>query len=578
MLVLEGKSHVSIAQLQNALEALNKVLPTPLKSVNATTVHYIEYAEGVTALTDAQRVMVDACLDYGYDVARGDVGSSVTVLPRPGTTTPWSSKATEILALCLNPSPVRRIEHGVRWEFSRDLSADELALVRPVIHDRMTHVVIASSVPVTEEMMFQHQKPKELTFIPLNKASLEEANVKFGLAIQPDEIEYILSSWTRDPSNVELMMFAQVNSEHCRHKIFNASWTIDGKEAEHSLFQMIKNTHKCNPTGVLSAYKDNAAVLEGHTAGRFFSDPNTKEYGVVEEPVHIVCKVETHNHPTSIAPFAGAATGSGGEIRDEGATGIGGKPKAGLTGFSVSHLHLKDAAQPWENKEIGKPERIASAQQIMLEAPIGGARFNNEFGRPNVCGYFRSFLEDVEGDVKGYHKPIMLAGGLGNIRGQHVEKKPVPPNSPVVVLGGPAMLIGLGGGAASSMTQGAASADVDFASVQRDNAELERRCQEVIDGCWQLDEENPILLIHDVGAGGLSNAIPEVLHDSGNGGRIDLRKVPNVDSGMSPMEIWCNEAQERYVIACSQTGLARLEELCKRCVHCNLLHNLIIQQ
>ncbi|KAJ9438827.1 Phosphoribosylformylglycinamidine synthase, partial [Diplonema papillatum] len=301
-----------------------------------------------------------------------------------------------------------------------------------------------------------------------------------------------------------------------------------------------------------------------HTAMRFFPDPASKEYGAVEEPIHIVCKVETHNHPTAVSPFPGAATGVGGEIRDEGATGIGGKPKAGLTGFSVSHLLLPGAEQPWEDRTIGKPNRIASALQIMLDAPIGGARFNNEFGRPNVCGYFRSFLQDVGGQVKGYHKPIMLAGGLGNIRDQHLFKKKVGPGCHIVVLGGPAMLIGLGGGAASSMAQGASAEDVDFASVQRDNAELERRCQEVIDRCWELGDHNPILCIHDVGAGGLSNAIPEVLHDSGNGGIIHLRKVPNTEPGMSPMEVWCNEAQERYVIACNTEGLASLEAICQR--------------
>ena len=565
MLVLEGKSHLSAAKLEAALARINDVLATPVKALSVTTIHYIDFVEGSTSLSAEETATVEKCLNYGYNVARVEAKSHVTVIPRPGTQTPFSSKATEILSLCLHPSPIARIEHGAKWEFDRVLTAEELAAATPVIHDRMTQTVVPQTSEVTEDMLFKHLQPKELTSVPLNREALEAANVKFGLAIQADEMEYILGAWPRDPTNVELMMFAQVNSEHCRHKIFNAEWTIDDVKQENSLFQMIKNTYKCNPEGVLSAYKDNAAVLKGHSAGRFFSDPKTKEYGTVEEPIHIVCKVETHNHPTAISPYAGAATGNGGEIRDEGATGIGGKPKAGLSGFSVSHLNIPGAERPWEEPEVGKPAKIASAMQIMLEGPIGGAAFNNEFGRPNICGYFRSFLQTVaEGEVKGYHKPIMLAGGLGNIRDQHVEKKPVPSGAHVVVLGGPAMLIGLGGGAASSMAQGSAAEDVDFASVQRDNAELERRCQEVIDACWALGESNPILLIHDVGAGGLSNAIPEVLHDSGNGGVIDLRKVPNSEKGMSPMEIWCNEAQERYVLTCDDEGLATLEALCKR--------------
>eukprot|EP01064_Diplonema_japonicum_P025979 TRINITY_DN37407_c0_g1_i1.p1 TRINITY_DN37407_c0_g1~~TRINITY_DN37407_c0_g1_i1.p1 ORF type:complete len:1297 (+),score=378.53 TRINITY_DN37407_c0_g1_i1:44-3934(+) len=567
MLVLRGNAHASEAQVKKVLSLLNSRLSEPVKQLCLVTMHYIELKEG-SELSDEARAMVDKCLEYGYHLDEKLAGASpysLTVLPRSGTTTPWSSKATEILALCLHPSPVSRIEHGVAWKFDRKLTDEEVALIKDIIHDRMTQTILPDGSEATHEMLFSHSSPKELRTVPLNLESLNEANRNFGLALQADEIEYIIKSWPRDPTDAELMMFAQVNSEHCRHKIFNASWTLDGEEMPRSLFQMIKNTHANAPEGVLSAYKDNAAVLKGHTAQRFFSDANTHEYKAVEEPVHIVCKVETHNHPTAISPFAGAATGSGGEIRDEGATGIGGKPKAGMCGFSVSHLLIPEAEQPWEDKEIGKPKKIASALQIMLDAPIGASRFNNEFGRPAVNGYFRSFLQTVKnGDVKGYHKPIMLAGGLGNIRDNHIEKKPVGPGCHVVVLGGPAMLIGLGGGAASSMAQGSAAEDVDFASVQRDNAELERRCQEVIDACWALGDENPILCIHDVGAGGLSNAIPEVLHDSGNGGVIHLRKVPSTEMGMSPMEIWCNEAQERYVIACNSEGLARIEAICKR--------------
>eukprot|EP01059_Diplonema_ambulator_P004072 TRINITY_DN13760_c0_g3_i1.p1 TRINITY_DN13760_c0_g3~~TRINITY_DN13760_c0_g3_i1.p1 ORF type:complete len:1296 (+),score=515.77 TRINITY_DN13760_c0_g3_i1:77-3964(+) len=566
MLVLTGNAHASAAQVKKVLSLLNGRLSEPVKQLCLITVHYIELKEG-KELTEDDKAMIDKCLDYGYHLdekAAAESPFSLTVLPRAGTTTPWSSKATEILSLCLHPSPVTRIEHGVVWKFDRVLTEAEVSLIKDIIHDRMTQVVIPHGKEVTEDMLFRHTSPKDLRTVPLNTESLKAANTNFGLALQDDEIEYIIKSWPRDPTDAELMMFAQVNSEHCRHKIFNANWTLDGAEVPNSLFAMIKNTYKCNPEGVLSAYKDNAAVLKGPVAPRFYSDSKTKEYVTSEEPIHIVCKVETHNHPTAISPFAGAATGSGGEIRDEGATGIGGKPKAGMCGFSVSHLLLPDAVQPWEDTEIGKPDKISSALQIMIDGPIGASRFNNEFGRPAINGYFRSFLQTVEGNVKGYHKPIMLAGGLGNIREQHIEKKPVSPGCHIVVLGGPAMLIGLGGGAASSMAQGSASEDVDFASVQRDNAELERRCQEVIDACWALGDDNPILCIHDVGAGGLSNAIPEVLHDSGNGGKIYLRKVPNMELGMSPMEIWCNEAQERYVIACDTAGLERFEDICKR--------------
>eukprot|EP01060_Flectonema_neradi_P028757 TRINITY_DN3873_c0_g2_i3.p1 TRINITY_DN3873_c0_g2~~TRINITY_DN3873_c0_g2_i3.p1 ORF type:complete len:1309 (+),score=330.52 TRINITY_DN3873_c0_g2_i3:512-3928(+) len=412
-------------------------------------------------------------------------------------------------------------------------------------------------------MLFHVGTPGVFRSVERTEDSLKTANTEFGLALKDDEIKYIVDSWTRPPTDVELMMFAQVNSEHCRHKIFNAEWTIDGEVKEHSLFAMIRNTHKENPNGVLSAYKDNAAILQGPKGNRFFANQKTREYETTEEEIHIVIKVETHNHPTAVSPFPGAATGSGGEIRDEGATGIGGKPKAGLCGFSVSHLLIPECIREWE-EDVGKPGRISSAMDIMLEAPIGSARFNNEFGRPNICGYFRSFLQKVGGEIKGYHKPIMLAGGLGNIRNKDINKKAVPADAHIVVLGGPSMLIGLGGGAASSMAQGQTSETVDFASVQRDNAELERRCQEVIDCCWAAGDDNPILIIHDVGAGGLSNAIPEVLHDSGLGGVIDIRKVPSTEYGMSPMEIWCNEAQERYVIACDEAGFKNLEAMCKR--------------
>ena len=359
------------------------------------------------------------------------------------------------------------------------------------------------------------------------------------------------------------MMFAQANSEHCRHKIFNADWVIDGKHMEHSLFAMIRNTHALNPAGTLVAYKDNSSVIQGSRSARFFPDAATHEYRYLEEDTHILMKVETHNHPTAISPFPGAATGAGGEIRDEGATGVGGKPKAGITGFSVSNLRIPGGEQPWET-DHGKPGRIASALEIMLDGPLGGAAFNNEFGRPILGGYFRTFEETVAGEVRGYHKPIMLAGGLGNIRAAHVHKQAIQPGTNIVVLGGPAMLIGLGGGAASSMTTGVSHEDLDFASVQRGNPEMQRRCQEVIDQCWARGAENPIVSIHDVGAGGLSNAVPEIINDAGLGGEFELRSIPNDQPGMSPMQIWCNEAQERYVLAVADEYLDAFKKLCER--------------
>ena len=386
-----------------------------------------------------------------------------------------------------------------------------------------------------------------------------------GLALAPDEIDYLEGSFrrmSRDPTDVELMMFAQANSEHCRHKIFNARWIVDGVEQERSLFAMIRHTHAASPQGTVVAYADNAAVMEGASVRRFYPGPEGR-YAAHAEATHILMKVETHNHPTAIAPFPGAATGSGGEIRDEGATGRGAKPKAGLTGFTVSHLRLPALPQPWERHD-GKPGRIASALDIMLEGPIGGASFNNEFGRPNLLGYFRTFEQEVAGEVRGYHKPIMIAGGLGNIRADHTAKRPIPEGALLIHLGGPGMLIGLGGGAASSMATGANAADLDFDSVQRGNAEMQRRAQEVIDRCWQLGAANPILSIHDVGAGGLSNAFPELVHGGGAGAAFDLRRLPSEEPGMAPREIWCNEAQERYVLAIRAEDRERFAALCER--------------
>ncbi len=452
---------------------------------------------------------------------------------------------------------------SVPWPFHVEadaaLDATQLLCIAALLHDRMTEDDVAG--------LFVSDRPRALRSVSRSLAGLKEANTVLGLALSADEVEYLHTSFERlgrDPTDVELMMFAQANSEHCRHKIFNAGFTIDGVPQEKSLFAMIRNTHAHAPAGVLSAYKDNASVIEGSQGDRYFPDPDSGIYGAHAEAIDILMKVETHNHPTAIAPFAGAATGSGGEIRDEGATGVGAKPKAGLVGYSVSNLRIPGFEQPWE-KPFGKPDRIVSALDIMLEGPLGAAAFNNEFGRPCIAGYFRSFEQSADaGRARGYHKPIMIAGGLGNVRRAHVEKGEVPVGAHLVVLGGPAMLIGLGGGAASSMDSGKSSADLDFASVQRGNPEIQRRAQEVIDRCWALGADNPVHLIHDVGAGGLSNAVPEAVAHSHRGAQVDLRAVPNAEPGMSPMEIWCNEAQERYVLAVAEQGLARFEAIARR--------------
>ncbi len=491
------------------------------------------------------------------------------VTPRPGTISPWSSKATDIAHIC-GLDAVHRIERGIAYLFDIDCDPNDkmIAVIEDAIHDRMTESIMTSAADAG--VLFTIAEPANLKSIPLleeGPAAIERANIELGMALADDEIEYLADAFSvlgRNPTDVELMMFAQANSEHCRHKTFRASWTLDGKKQAYSLMEMIRNTYQhTNGEGVLSAYEDNASVIEGARGCRFYPDPETREYGYVEEDVHILMKVETHNHPTAIAPFPGAATGSGGEIRDEGAVGRGSKPKAGLTGYSVSNLHIPDLEEPWEI-EYGKPDRISSALDIMIQGPIGGAAFNNEFGRPNICGYFRTFEAEFNGEVRGYHKPIMIAGGMGNIRAGHVEKTNIEVGASLIVLGGPAMLIGLGGGAASSMTTGSSDADLDFASVQRGNPEMEHRCQEVIDHCWQLGDHNPIQFIHDVGAGGLSNALPELVKDGGVGGAFEMRDVPNDEPGMSPLEIWCNEAQERYVIAVAEKDLHRFAAICER--------------
>lgn len=570
MQVMFGAAALSAFKTSKLLATLQDQLPS-VTAVSAQFIHLIDVDE----LDVKATVILQSLLHYGsaYTAVHDDAVLQRIVIPRPGTISPWSSKASDIVHNC-GLTQVQRVERGTVFSVgvSTPLNADQRSLLDSLLHDRMTQSVLDEVAAA--EILFQHAEPKPMAEVDMlggGKAALQSANISMGLALADDEIDYLFDRFSalgRNPNDIELMMFAQANSEHCRHKIFNASWTIDGENQPHSLFGMIRNTHKQSPENVLSAYSDNAAVMRGHVADRFFPMPDSRQYQYTNEPVHILMKVETHNHPTAIAPFPGAATGSGGEIRDEGATGRGAKPKAGLTGFSVSNLRIPALPQPWE-QDLGKPAHIASALDIMLEAPIGGAAFNNEFGRPNLAGYFRSFEDIVvneagASEVRGYHKPIMIAGGIGNIRESHVQKGDIDVGAKLIVLGGPAMLIGLGGGAASSMAAGSGNEDLDFASVQRDNPEMERRCQEVIDQCWQLGDENPIAFIHDVGAGGLSNALPELVKDGGRGGVFNLRDIPSAESQISPLEIWCNEAQERYVMAVPPDKLARFDAICAR--------------
>ena len=549
-IALKGQQGFSGFRLKALLEVIKTDFPA-INSVDCTELYLCSLTGESTALL--KRAEKDLSKILKAKIIKKELELNQFILiPRFGTISPWSSKATEILANA-GMNFLNRIEKGLCFSVETSVDLEQMVLheVGKKIYDRMTQSIITKLSNAKDLFKKLEAKPVlEIQILKEGKESLEEANNSLGLALSGEEIDYLYKSYTKNnsnPTDAELMMFAQANSEHCRHKIFNASWEIDGKKTPKSLFDMIRNTHETNSDGVLSAYKDNAAVLRGYKSKRFYPDTSSV-YKTKEEDIHVVAKVETHNHPTAISPFPGAATGSGGEIRDEGATGRGAKPKAGLCGFSVSNLRIPGSQEDWEGDEK-KPDRICSPLQIMLEAPIGAAAFNNEFGRPNVLGYFRSFEMTVNENLYGYHKPIMLAGGLGNIKGNHVEKSEVPIGSKLVVLGGPAMLIGLGGGSASSLLSGEAEQDLDFASVQRDNAEMERRCQEVIDRCWQRDETNPILFIHDVGAGGLSNAIPELIKDSGRGGFIELRNIPNAEPNMSPMEIWCNESQERYVLA-----------------------------
>lgn len=571
MQILRGSSALSDYKIDKLMAALRQA-SVPVGSISTVYVHLIDCAQ---PLSDEQQQVLSKILTYGpVDSGHGEQGELFLVVPRVGTISPWATKATNIAHNC-GLTQIHRIERGIAYYIASASGAAfsdaERSAIAALIHDRMMQVVLSDFDAAAE--LFSTQQPAPFKTIALStggRAALERANVELGLALSPEEMDYLLESFAnlgRDPSDIELYMFAQMNSEHCRHKVFNAKWEIDGEEQEKSLFGMVRNTFEATPDYVLSAYRDNAAVMEGSVAGRFFADSTSHEWTFHQEDMPILMKVETHNHPTAISPFPGAATGSGGEIRDEGATGVGSKPKAGLCGFSVSNLKIPGYVRPWEH-DFGKPNRIASALDIMIEGPLGAASFNNEFGRPNLCGYFRTYEEQVASfngtEIRGYHKPIMLAGGWGNIRREHIKKDHIDPGAKLIVLGGPAMNIGLGGGAASSMNSGQSAEELDFASVQRGNPEMQRRCQEVIDACWELGPDNPIMFIHDVGAGGLSNAMPELVADGGVGGRFELRAIPNDEPGMSPLQIWCNESQERYVLAVMPDKFPIFEEFCQR--------------
>ncbi|MEZ9132439.1 phosphoribosylformylglycinamidine synthase [Vibrio breoganii] len=569
MRILRGSPALSEFRVQKLLE-LCREQDLPVTGIYAEFMHFADVSAELDA-SEAEKL--EKLLTYGPTIEEHEPqGTLVLVTPRPGTISPWSSKSTDIAHNC-GLDKVKRLERGTAYYVETSVALDEAQTkaVKALVHDRMMEVVFGEMEQAAA--LFTVAEPAPHTVVDVlagGRKALEDANVNLGLALAEDEIDYLVDSFNtlgRNPNDIELMMFAQANSEHCRHKIFNADWTIDGVVQDKSLFKMIKNTMEVTPDHVLSAYKDNAAVMEGSKVGRFFPNPETRQYSYNHEDAHILMKVETHNHPTAISPWPGASTGSGGEIRDEGATGIGGKPKAGLVGFTTSNLRIPGFEQPWET-DFGKPGRIVTALDIMTEGPLGGAAFNNEFGRPNLLGYFRTYEEKVTShageEIRGYHKPIMIAGGMGNIRDEHVQKKEIPVGAKLIVLGGPAMNIGLGGGAASSMASGQSAEDLDFASVQRENPEMERRCQEVIDRCWQLGDDNPIAFIHDVGAGGISNALPELVDDGERGGKFQLRDVPNDEPGMSPLEIWCNESQERYVMAVADENMAAFDTICKR--------------
>lgn len=580
MLSLRGSAALSPFRIEKIQKKLDLACP----NIGHVYAEFWHFAWVNGTLSAEQHSTLRQILTYGPKMqAENPAGDGsvelILVLPRVGTISPWASRATDIVQHC-GLAQVQRVERGIAYYVKTNngqpLTADERQQLLPLIHDRMTESVFSTLEDAAK--LYHQDAPKPLCTVDIlqgGKAALNQANSEMGLALSPDEVDYLFDNFTkmqRNPTDVELMMFAQANSEHCRHKIFNADWVVDGAQQEMSLFGMIRNTHKLNPGNTVVAYSDNASIVAGQKQGeptkRFYPDADGG-YRFVEEDMHFLMKVETHNHPTAISPFAGAATGAGGEIRDEGATGSGSKPKAGLTGFSVSNLNIPDFTQPWETNSIGKPGRIASPLQIMIDGPLGGAAYNNEFGRPNIAGYFRTLelqapAANGASEVRGYHKPIMLAGGIGNISAKHSKKNPIPPGAALIQLGGPAMLIGLGGGAASSMDTGSNVENLDFDSVQRGNPELERRAQEVIDRCWQLGDANPILSIHDVGAGGISNAFPELVNDAGVGAKFQLRDVHNEEPGMSPRELWSNEAQERYVMAIAKEDLSRFKEICER--------------
>src|SRR5450830_287531 len=589
MLILPGSNALSAFRTTNLLNRLQEVDA----NIVAVTARYQHFVDVSAALHDSEIDRLRALLVYGESFNASEEGETFVVIPRLGTISPWASKATEIALNCGMPQ-IRRIERGISYFVqmktgflggAKELKKEQRDAVAALLHDRMTEIVLANTNEA--QALFSTLEAKPLAFVDIlagGKNALLDANTELGLALSEDEIDYLVDAFStvkRNPTDVELMMFAQANSEHCRHKIFNADWTIDGVVQTKSLFGMIKNTHELQPKGTVVAYSDNSSIMEGATVSRFYPRGANHEYAASTELTHTLMKVETHNHPTAISPFPGASTGAGGEIRDEGATGRGAKPKAGLTGFTVSNLSLPDAVRSWETaasvtaplasrsdaEQYGKPERIASPLQIMIDGPLGGAAFSNEFGRPVLGGYFRTYEQNVGVDsdaVFGYHKPIMIAGGIGNISAQHTHKNDIPVGSLLVQLGGPGMRIGMGGSAASSMTTGSNTADLDFDSVQRGNPEMERRAQEVINACWQMGADNPIISIHDVGAGGLSNAFPEITNDAKRGAIFDLRKIPLEESGMAPKEIWSNESQERYVLAISPDNLPLFKALCER--------------
>ena len=560
---LRGASALSLFRIQKLTQKA-AALGLPQAEIAS---EYWYFVSSPAPLDAAQTEKLQALLS-AVRVDTPAAGQSLFLItPRIGTISPWSSKATDIAHNC-GLDGVERIERGMAVYVSGSLHGNERAQWASLLHDRMTESVLPD-FQSAEQLFAAHEDQSFDTVDVLGggRAALEAADKNMGLALSSDEMDYLLENYralNRNPSDVELMMFAQANSEHCRHKIFNADFILNGEKQEKSLFRMIRDTHEASPQGTVVAYKDNSSVIEGAEIERFYPNADQGQaYGFHKENTHIIMKVETHNHPTAIAPFAGAATGAGGEIRDEGATGRGSRPKAGLTGFTTSNLQIPGFRQPWE-QDYGKPEHIASPLDIMTDGPLGGAAFNNEFGRPNLLGYFRTFEAEKNGTVHGYHKPIMIAGGLGNIQAEQTHKHEIPEGALLIQLGGKGMLIGLGGGAASSMDTGSNSADLDFNSVQRGNPEIERRAQEVIDRCWQLGQGNPIIAIHDVGAGGLSNAFPELVNDAGRGAIFKLRDVPLEEHGMSPLQIWCNESQERYVLSILPEDLDKFRAICER--------------